>query len=149
MYKLKNHKGFTLIELLIVIAIIGILATLLIIALQGARVRAAKAKTMENLNQVSKALELHRNDDTGDQYPAIIKDAVDESGQQLLKGDITDGAGSLLHYCHNLNRNKYFIYGQYKDAANAYYSVKDGEQDFQNDQPLSIPSGYDGGADCR
>lgn len=46
--------GFTLIEILVVIAIIGVLATLAFIYLGGATIKARDAKRMSDLNQVGR-----------------------------------------------------------------------------------------------
>ncbi len=63
----KNKSGFTLIELLVVVAIIGLLSTLSILALNSARARARDAKRVADVKQIQTALEMYYND-TGN-YP--------------------------------------------------------------------------------
>jgi len=61
--KIQNFsKGFTLIELLIVIAIIGVLATLLMVNFVGVRQRARDAQRKSDLRQLQSALEIYRSD---------------------------------------------------------------------------------------
>lgn len=68
LYMLKdNKKGFTIIELLIVIAIIGLLATISIVALNGARKKGRDAARIGNVRQIQTALELYFNDQNA--YP--------------------------------------------------------------------------------
>ena len=57
---IKKQKGFTLIELLIVIAIIGILATIIIVAMNQSREKSRTAKTLAGLRGVHSALESYR-----------------------------------------------------------------------------------------
>lgn len=64
---LQNKKGFTIIELLIVIAIIGLLATISMVALNGARLKGRDAKRVGDIRQVQTALELYFNDQNS--YP--------------------------------------------------------------------------------
>ena len=52
-------KGFTLIELLTVIAIIGILATIVTVSTNKARTQARDAKRKADLNAVSSSLEMY------------------------------------------------------------------------------------------
>lgn len=55
-------RGFTLIELLIVISILGILATLVVVNLSGARKSARDAERIDNLKTIQTALESYFND---------------------------------------------------------------------------------------
>ncbi len=52
-------RGFTLIEMLIVVAIIGILATFVLLGVGPTRVRARDARRISDLHQVQTALELY------------------------------------------------------------------------------------------
>ncbi len=65
---MTQKKGFTLIELLVVVAIIGLLSTLSIVALNTARAKARDARRVSDVKQIQTALELYYNDQ-GD-YPA-------------------------------------------------------------------------------
>src|ERR1035437_3458279 len=66
--KYNQKNGFTLIELLIVIAIIGVLATLLMVNFIGVRQRARDAQRKSDLRQIQSALEIYRSDNGT--YPA-------------------------------------------------------------------------------
>ena len=57
-----NKKGFTLIELLVVISIIGLLSTISVVALNGARQKGRDAKRVGDIKQIQTALELYFND---------------------------------------------------------------------------------------
>ncbi len=66
----KNTFGFTLIELLVVVAVIGVLSTISIIAVNNARVKSRDTRRLTDIKQISTALELFF-DDQG-YYPTII-----------------------------------------------------------------------------
>ena len=65
-----NKKGFTLIELLVVIAIIGLLSTLAIVALGGARSKARDARRLSDIKQIQTALDLYYADNNS--YPTVV-----------------------------------------------------------------------------
>lgn len=66
----EKQSGFTIVELLIVIVVIGILATVTIIAYSGIQNRAKAASVSSSLSQVSKKLAAQQVLDGG--YPATL-----------------------------------------------------------------------------
>lgn len=64
---LLKQKGFTLIELLVVISIIGVLSTIAMTSLNGARAKTRDSVRKTDIDQVRKALELYYADHG--QYP--------------------------------------------------------------------------------
>jgi prepilin-type N-terminal cleavage/methylation domain-containing protein/prepilin-type processing-associated H-X9-DG protein len=67
-YASKSRRAFTLVELLVVIGIIALLISILLPALNRARVQAAATKSLSNLRQIHLALEMYRNAFNG-RYP--------------------------------------------------------------------------------
>ncbi len=68
-YKLQKEKGFTLIELLIVVAIIGLLASVVLVGLGGFRARGRDARRIADIRETQNALELYYS--RNNRYPTI------------------------------------------------------------------------------
>ncbi len=62
-----SRRAFTLVELLVVISIIGLLSTIAIVSLNGARTKARDTKRLADIGQFQKALEVYYADNG--QYP--------------------------------------------------------------------------------
>ena len=74
----STKKGFTLIELLVVIAIIGILSSIVLIALRGARDKAKDARIIADLSQIRSIAEMLYDGDYDDLDLGDLTDCVSD-----------------------------------------------------------------------
>lgn len=78
---MTRRRGFTLIELLVVVAIIGLLSTMAVVALNDARIKSRDAKRLGDVKQLTNALELYYAGQNA--YPAQDVTLGDAGGRVL------------------------------------------------------------------
>ena len=81
---MKFSKGFTLVELLVVVAIIGILATVVVVSVSGVRSKSRDARRISDIREIAAALQLYFNDQN--QFPS----ATDPLAPSYIRGIPTD-----------------------------------------------------------
>jgi prepilin-type N-terminal cleavage/methylation domain-containing protein len=86
-----HKKGLSLIELMVVMAIIGILASALMVNVNNTRSKGRDAKRVSDFNQVRNALELFR--ETYGVYPVTASTATWEGNWQNLAICLETGVG--------------------------------------------------------
>ena len=72
------RAAFTLVELLVVIGIIALLISILLPALNQARLSAKKTLTLSNLRQIGTSVALYQSDDRKQQLPVLLPPETDE-----------------------------------------------------------------------
>ncbi len=97
---MESKRGFTLIELLVVIAIIGILSSIVLVALRDARNKAKDARIVADLSQIRSLAELLYDGDYDDVSMGTLTDTCVYSGGNAdidkIAGDICNQKGSLV-----------------------------------------------------
>jgi prepilin-type N-terminal cleavage/methylation domain-containing protein len=94
--QLRKESGFTIIELLIVIAIIGILATLVLTNFQGAQAKGRDTVRKNDINSLYQKLEEYYNEEG-----SYINEAITVANASTLfpgidSGAVTDEDGKLI-----------------------------------------------------
>jgi len=69
---MKHKSAFTLIEILVVISILAGFVTMLVPNFMAARIKARDSKRKSDLKQIQKALELYRQNQVPQIYPATL-----------------------------------------------------------------------------
>jgi len=117
-----NKKGFTLIELLIVVAVIGILASVVLVGLGPVQKQGRDARRISDLRQVQNGLELYYN--RNGRYPAAtdwvsLTTALSGGDNPVVSNVPKDPkAGQNYYYYTDTNGTTYCLGAILEDANN-------------------------------
>lgn len=139
-----KRKGFTLIELLIVIAIIGLLATLAIISLTTAQRKARDTKRIADMKSIQTAVELYFSDNSS--YPdpadwaALQTDLAPYISQVPVDPNNSSGTQYIYAYCTAggpcASSDQYAVGATLEDTT---HTALDQDDDLDYDDPNTLP----------
>lgn len=116
-----TKRGFTLIELLIVVAVLGIIATLFITTYPASQRRAKDTTRKNNIKQYQVALERYANRNNGSYLVAtgLMSSQCSALG---LGSSCPDDSVSTYRYQYRGTATQYVIYGR-MEATSTYFIV--------------------------
>lgn len=118
----RQKNGFTLIELLVVISIIGVLSSIALTSLNGARLKAKDAKRLTEVSQIKSALEQYYVSKGVYPEESSVNGDVEwsyEDGGAFLEALATEGYFSSHAPLDPINNSTY-TYGYYKYTGDLY-----------------------------
>lgn len=116
---MRNKKGFTLIEVLIVVAIVGILASVVLVGLGPVQKRGRDARRISDLRQAQTGLELYYNKNGS--YPAssdwaTLTNTLKSAGIGVSNIPKDPSAGKTYMYVSN--GSSYVVGATLEDGSN-------------------------------
>lgn len=124
--KTKKQKGFTLIELLVVVAIIGVLAAIVLVALGSARAKARDARRESDIRQIGLAMEMAYDDDQKYPTSAALPTSIASSKQTYLSTVPSDPKSGSYVWTNNTANDQIFCVSADLEKADYFRCNQDG-----------------------
>ena len=107
-----TKKGFTLLELMVVVTIIGLLATIVLSALNDARMKGRDAQRIKSVKEIQKAIDLYYS--TNGFYPV---ENTARSGSTVATDICSHGERGDANWCNLMNDLAAYYPGGFKDPS--------------------------------